>query len=226
MAIKHWPATERPREKLLRYGASVLSDAELLAIFLRTGCQGKSAVDLARDLLSEFHGLRPLLEADKTRFCQAHGLGEAKFTQLQAVLEISRRHFSEALKRDNALNHLDDVKQFLIRKLRHQEREIFAALLLDNQHRLIAYKELFQGTVNCAHIHPREIVKCALQHNAAALILSHNHPSGDAEPSQADRHVTSDIKQALDILDIRVLDHVVVGDNIAVSFAERGWLSA
>ena len=143
---------------------------------------------------------------------------------MQAVLEIARRHFSETLKKGNAFSNASDVKQFLISKLRHQQREIFAVLFLDNQHRLIVYEELFQGTINCAHIYPREIVKSALQHNAAAIILSHNHPSGNSEPSESDRHATNDIKQSLKLLDIKVLDHIVIGDSTAVSFAERGWI--
>ena len=224
MAITDWPTAERPREKLINSGAEALSDAELLAIFLRTGCPGKSAVDLARDLLLQFDGLRPLLEADRETFCQARGLGNAKFTQLQAVLEMGRRHLFEKLKRGETLTQASDVKQFLMRKLRHQQREVFAVLFLDNQHRLLAYEELFRGTINCAHIHPREIVKNALDHNAAAAILAHNHPSGMAEPSQADRQITHEINQAFKLLEMRVLDHIIVGDGDISSFAERGWL--
>jgi DNA repair protein RadC len=224
MAITDWPAAERPREKLILNGASTLSDAELLAIFLRTGCVGKSAVDLARDLLHQFNGLRPLLEADKKTFCQARGLGDAKFTQLQAVLEMARRHLSENLKRTNVFTQAEDVKNFLSAQLRHQQREIFAVLFLDNQHRLLAYEELFRGTVNCAHVHPREIVKQALQHNAAAVILAHNHPSGIAEPSHADCHITKEVSQALHLLDIRVLDHIIIGDGAISSLAELGLL--
>ncbi len=225
MAITHWPTTERPREKLIMHGPSALSDAELLAIFLRTGCVGKSAVDLARDLLNEFRGLRPLLEADKQAFCQARGLGDAKYTQLQAVLEIARRHLGETLKQGEAFTNAKDVKCFVTSRLRHHQREVFAVLFLDNQHRLISYEELFKGSINCAHVHPREIAKCALQNNAAAVILAHNHPSGIAEPSEADRLVTIDICQALKTLDIRVLDHMIVGDGRVSSLAEMGWMS-
>lgn len=224
MAITDWPSAERPREKLLSQGPESLSDAELLAIFLRTGYAGKSAVALARDLLKQFNGLRLLLEADKSSFCKAKGLGDAKYTQLQAVLEIARRHLSETLRKGKAFHHAAEVKQFLIAKLRHLQREVFAVLFLDNQHRLIAYEELFQGTVNCAHIYPREIIKRALEHNTAAVILAHNHPSGTTEPSESDKKVTSDIKQTLATLDIRVLDHMVIGNDGASSFAEHGWL--
>ncbi|MGH1485238.1 MAG: RadC family protein [Cellvibrionaceae bacterium] len=224
MAITDWPSAERPREKLLSQGPESLSDAELLAIFLRTGYAGKSAVALARDLLTQFNGLRPLLEADKGSFCKAKGLGNAKYTQLQAVLEIARRHLSETLRKGKAFNHAREVKQFLTSKLRHQQREVFAVLFLDNQHRLITYEELFQGTINCAHVYPREIIKRALDHNAAAVILAHNHPSGTTEPSESDKRVTVDIKQALSTLDIRVLDHMVIGDGGVSSFAERGWI--
>ncbi|MFT6387041.1 MAG: DNA repair protein RadC [Cellvibrionaceae bacterium] len=222
MAITDWPAAERPREKLLIHGPSTLSDAELLAIFLRTGCAGKSAVDLARDLLAEFKCLRSLLEADKDTFCQARGLGDAKYSQLQAVLEMSRRHLKDTLTRGASFNHAKQVKQFLISQLRHQQREVFAVLYLDSQHCLIAFDELFKGTINSAHVYPREIAKCALQHNAAAVILAHNHPSGIADPSQSDRLITNDICNALRLLDISVIDHMIVGDGSVTSFAELG----
>jgi len=224
MAIRDWPAAERPREKLLTRGPSALSDAELLAIFLRTGCAGKSAVDLARELLAEFGGLRPLLAADRASFCRGQGLGTAKFTQLQAALEMGRRHLSEALARGAALTSPTLVRDYLRSRLRHKTHEVFAALFLDNQHRLLIYEELFQGTIDGASVYPREVVKRALDHNAAALILAHNHPSGLAEPSQADRLITERLRDALGLVDIRVLDHLVVGDGETVSFAERGWL--
>ncbi len=222
MAINHWPIAERPREKLLLHGAAALSDAELLAIFLRTGCAGKSAVDLARELLSEFNGLRSLLEADQRSFCRARGLGSAKYAQLQAVMEMGRRHLAESLVKKTLLTGSKEVKRFLVGHLRHHQREVFAVLYLDSQHRLIAFEELFKGTVNCAHVYPREIVKAALKHNAAAIILSHNHPSGDAKPSDADRIVTQDICDALRCLDIKVLDHMIVGNTEVSSFAELG----
>jgi len=224
MAITDWPEAERPREKLLTFGPQALSDAELLAIFLRTGCAGKSAVDLARDLLNKFNGLRPLLEADKSTFCQAHGLGDAKYSQLQAVLEMSRRHLAQSLQRRELFAGANDVKKYLLAKLRHCQREVFGVLFLDSQHRLIKYEELFQGTINSAHVYPREVIKAVLKLNAAAVILAHNHPSGVARPSQADRDITNDISQILKALDVRVLDHMVVGDTEVCSLAEMGWI--
>jgi DNA repair protein RadC len=222
MAIKDWPIAERPREKLLKTGPHTLSDAELLAIFLRTGCVGKSAVDLARDLLMQFNGLRPLLEADKRTFCLAHGLGDAKYAQLQAVLEMARRHLAESLEQRQLFAGADEVKQYLMTKLRHCQREVFVVLFLDSQHRLIKYEELFQGTINSAHIYPREVTKAVLKYNAAAVILAHNHPSGVATPSQADRDITQEISQLLKALDVRVLDHMIVGDTEVSSLAEMG----
>ncbi len=224
MAITDWPVAERPREKLLTFGPQALSDAELLAIFLRTGCVGKSAVDLARDLLNKFNGLRPLLEADKRTFCQAHGLGDAKYSQLQAVLEMSRRHLAQSLQHRELFSGANDVKKYLLAKLRHCQREVFGVLFLDSQHRLIKYDELFQGTINSAQVYPREVIKAVLKHNAAAVILAHNHPSGVASPSQADRDITDDINQLLKVLDVRVLDHMIVGDTEVCSLAEMGWI--
>lgn len=224
MSIAKWPMAERPREKLLSLGPAALSDAELLAIFLRTGCVGKSAVDLARELLQEFGGLRPLLEASQNEFCRGPGLGNAKYAQLQAVLEMARRHLSASLQTGNALTSPGLVRQYLSARLRHHQREVFAVLFLDNQHRLITYAELFHGTIDSASVYPREVVKEALARNAAAIILAHNHPSGVAEPSQADRRITERIQAALELVDIRVLDHMVVGDSEVVSFAERGFL--
>ncbi|MAK92851.1 MAG: hypothetical protein CMI13_16650 [Oleibacter sp.] len=224
MAISDWPALERPREKLLIHGAHVLSDAELLAIFLRTGVKGKSAVDLARELLSDFGSLRALLTADQQRFCEPLGLGRAKFAQLQAVLEMARRHLAEELQHGDALTSPELTRQYLQAQLRDLRYEVFACLFLDNQHRVLRYQELFRGTIDGAAVYPREVVKQALEQGAAAVILAHNHPSGIAEPSQADRAITDRLQQALGLVDIRVLDHLVVGDGYAVSFAERGWL--
>ncbi len=224
MAIKDWPLEERPREKLLQRGADALNDAELLAIFLRTGLPGCSAVQLARDLIQRFGGLRGLLGADEATFCAAPGLGRAKYAQLQAVLEISRRHLAETLQRESAFTSPDATRNYLSSRLRDYAHEVFAVLFLDNQHRLIAFEELFRGTLDSASVYPREVVKAALSHNAAALILAHNHPSGIAEPSQADRQITERLVSALALVDIRVLDHLVVGDGQPVSFAERGWL--
>ncbi|ODS24137.1 hypothetical protein AB835_05240 [Candidatus Endobugula sertula] len=224
MAITDWPKAERPREKLLLKGADALSDAELLAIFLRTGCMGKSAVDLARDILQEFGGLRPLMEASQQHFCSIYGLGQAKYVQLQAVLEMARRHLESTLNKGDIFTNAHKVRHYLLSRLRHQTREVFAVLLLDNQHQLIAYKELFFGTVNVASVYPREVVKLALDKNATALILAHNHPSGSVEPSLADRHITDQLKKSLTLVDIRVLDHFVIGDGDVCSFAERGWM--
>lgn len=224
MAIKHWPACDRPREKLLAQGAAHLTDTELLAIFLRTGCAGKSAVDLARDLLARFGSLRTLLEAREDDFCSARGLGQAKFAQLQAVLEMARRQMAEQLSREQVFNNVDQVRQFLTAQLRHKAHEVFAVLFLDNQHRMLVYRELFQGTIDGASVYPREVVKQVLEVNAAAVILAHNHPSGIAEPSQADRHITQQLRDALALVEVRVLDHFVVGEGQVTSFAERGWL--
>ena len=224
MAITDWPASERPREKLLERGPATLSDAELLAIFLRTGVKGKSAVDLARELLSDFGGLRPLLTATEEEFCLPLGLGSAKYALLQAVLEMGRRHLAQGLQRGDALNNPQATQQYLQAQLRDRDHEIFACLFLDNQNRVIRYQELFRGTIDAAAVYPREVVKQALAEGAAAVILAHNHPSGVAEPSVADRAITERLQQALNIMDIRVLDHLVVGDGHCVSFAQRGWL--
>jgi DNA repair protein RadC len=224
MPITDWPKEERPREKLLARGAEALSDAELLAIFLRTGTRGKTAVDLARELLSRFGSLRALLEANLGQFCEGEGLGEAKFVQLQATTEMARRHLLETLRRGDALESPEHTRRYLSTRLRDMPHEVFACLFLDNRHRVIAFEELFRGTINGASVHPREVVKQALAHNAAALIVAHNHPSGVAEPSDADRRITQQLSEALALVEIRVLDHLVVGDGEMVSFAERGLL--
>ncbi len=224
MAIKDWPADERPREKLLQLGPQALSDAELLAIFLRTGVTGLSAVELARSLLSNFGSLRALLEANQSQFCRQYGLGPAKFVQLQAVLEMSRRHLESTLTRGDALSDARSTKDYLQHRLRSYQHEVFACLFLDNKHRMIAFEELFRGTIDSANVYPREVVKHALSHNAAAVIFAHNHPSGVAEPSQADYAITDRLKSALATVEIRVLDHIVVGDGETVSFAETGYL--
>ncbi len=224
MAIKDWPAAERPREKLLQRGSSALSDAELLAIFLRTGVSGRSAIDLARDLITEFGSLRLLLQAGQDRFCAARGLGEATFVQLQAVMEMARRCLNEQLQEKPALDSAAAVRDFLSARLRDESREVFAVLYLNSQHRLLHYAPLFYGTIDAAAVYPREVVSSALQRHAAALIVAHNHPSGVAEPSQADRRITERIQRALELVDIRLLDHFVVGSGEVVSFAERGWL--
>ncbi len=224
MSIKDWPAEERPREKLLAKGAEVLTDAELLAIFLRTGSAGKTAVDLARELLSEFGSLQALLTADHHRFCQAKGLGNASYAQLQAVLEMAKRHFVEIIQRGDALCSPDETKAYLSTQLRGYSYEVFACLFLDNQHRVIMLEEMFRGTIDSASVYPREVVKRALFHNAAAIIFAHNHPSGVNEPSQSDRQITEKLKQSLTLFDIRVLDHFIIGDGMPFSFAEHGLL--
>ena len=224
MTIKNWPVAERPREKLLHLGPEALSDAELLAIFLRTGVSGLSAVDLARTLLDQFGCLRSLLEADQASFCQGHGLGQAKYVQLRAVLEMSRRHLESTLNRGDAFQDCDTTQRYLKQRLRAYPYEVFACLFLDNQHRLIAFEELFRGSIDSANVYPREIVKQALQHNAAAVILAHNHPSGVAQPSQADIHITQRIQSALQLIDIRLLDHIIVGDAESTSLAQSGQL--
>lgn len=221
--IKDWPADERPREKLLIRGAQALSDAELLAIFLRTGTRGKTAVDLSRELLHDFGGLRTMFDADEARFCEANGLGPAKFVQLQAVLEMSKRYLRERMQRGEVLEDPDAVRFYLASKLRDRPAEVFACVFLDNRHRVICFEELFYGTINSASVHPREVVRKAIQHNAAAVILAHNHPSGIAEPSQSDERITQRLQEVLALIDVRVLDHFVIGDQV-VSFAERGLL--
>ena len=195
----------------------------MLAIFLRVGVKGKTAVDLARELLQNFGSLRQLFDADAQKFCATHGMGEAKYVQLQAVLEMSRRYLAEKLKRGDPLTDPDAVRHYLTSKLRDYRFEVFACLFLDNRHRVIQYEELFRGTIDGASVHPREVVRRALYHNAAAIIFAHNHPSGVAEPSQADERITQKLKEALQLIDVRVLDHFVIGDHI-VSFAERGLL--
>ncbi|WP_286786603.1 MULTISPECIES: RadC family protein [Pseudomonas] len=224
MSIRDWPAAERPREKLLDLGAAALTDAELLAIFLRTGVVGQSAVDLARHLLRDFGSLRALLEADQASFSQRLGLGPAKFAQLQAVLEMGRRHLAEGLKRDSALESPQAVRDYLKARLRHEPHEVFACLFLDAKHRVLAFEALFHGSIDSASVYPRQVVKRALAHNAAALILTHNHPSGVAEPSQADRQLTRRLTDALALVDVRVLDHFIVGDGEPLSMMESGWV--
>ncbi|HFD80605.1 MAG TPA: JAB domain-containing protein [Gammaproteobacteria bacterium] len=224
MPINDWPATERPREKLLSRGATALSDAELLAIFLRTGVAGQSAVALARQLLAEYGSLRGLLRASRERLCATRGLGTAKYAQLQAVMELARRHLHEQLLRGDALESPADTRAYLSARLRDYPYEVFACLFLDSRHRVIRYEELFRGTIDGASVHPREVVRHALQHNAAAVILAHNHPSGVAEPSEADRQITRRLGAALALVDIKVLDHFVIGDGEALSFAERGMI--
>jgi len=224
MAICDWPLGERPREKLLQRGASSLSDAELLAIFLRTGTSGQSAVDLARELLHQFNDLRGLLGASQQDFCQGKGLGVAKYTLLQAVLEMAKRHFQQNLNRDSPITSPKATRDFLHTQLRDESQEVFACLFLDSQHRVIVFERLFYGTIDSSTVYPREVLKRCLKHHAAAVILAHNHPSGIVTPSQADRRITEQLRQALALIDIRILDHFIIGDENAFSFTEHGWL--
>ena len=221
MAITDWPQQERPREKLLDKGAASLSDAELLAIFLRTGIRGVSAVELSRQLLKKFGSLRSLFTASQSEFCSHKGLGDAKYVQLQAVLEMANRHLRENLVRNDCLTSSADTINYLRGQLRDRHYEVFACVMLDNRNRTIVFRELFRGTIDGASVYPREVVKQALADNAACVILAHNHPSGIAEPSQADIQITERLKKALALVDIRVLDHVIIGDD-SLSFSEHG----
>lgn len=224
MAIRDWPADERPREKLLERGAQALTHAELLAIFLRTGVAGKSAVDLARELLERFGSLSRLCSAEQTEVCAAPGMGLAKYAQLQAVMEMARRALAEQMQHGDVLSSPAAVRDYLRFTLKERSYEVFAAVFLDAQNRVIGLEELFRGTLTQTSVYPREVVKRALAHNAAALILAHNHPSGVAEASQADRLLTQQLKQALGLVDVRVLDHFIVAGAQILSFAESGLL--
>ncbi|HOV59146.1 MAG TPA: DNA repair protein RadC [Rhodanobacteraceae bacterium] len=219
MTIKDWPLDERPREKLLARGPAALSDAELLAVCLGSGTRGHSAVDLGRTLLARSGGLRALLGGEAPRVA---GLGAAKGARLQAALELARRCLAEDLKRETSLRDPGDSAAFLRAQLGHYPYEVFACVFLDNRHRVIAFEELFRGTIDGAAVPPREVVRACLRHNAAAVILAHNHPSGVAEPSEADRALTAELRQALGLVGVRVLDHLVIGSGSAVSLAQRG----
>lgn len=222
MAITDWPEQERPREKLMRAGASALSDAELLAIFLRVGMTGKTAVDLARDLLQHFQSLNGVFSADVKQMTALPGMGVSKYCQLQAVLEMSKRALGETLQQQDSFRSPAQVKDYLQLQLSHLQREVFGILFLDAQNRLIAYETLFEGSLMQTSVYPREVVKRALALNAAALILSHNHPGGSAVPSRADEQLTISLKDALNLVDIKVLDHIIVARQETFSFSERG----
>ncbi|MCS6787326.1 MAG: DNA repair protein RadC [Thiobacillaceae bacterium] len=224
MAITDWPEGERPREKLLARGPQALSDAELLAIFLRVGAKGKSAVALGRELLTHFGSLNRLFAAPLSEFTRFGGLGPAKYAQLQAVLEMARRALAERMRSGALLDSPAAVRDYLRLSLAGLPHEVFTAVFLDAQNRVIAVEELFRGTLTQTSVYPREVVKRALAHNAGGVILAHNHPSGLAEPSQADRWLTEQLKHALALVDVRVLDHFVVAGTQCLSFAERGWL--
>lgn len=223
MTIKDWPAAERPRERLLAHGATVLSDAELLAVLLRSGSHGRSALDIARSLLDP-GGLRALFEMDETQLCKINGVGQARYAELQACLELNRRYLQAKLVRGDTLANPSHTRRFLSSKLRQYPYEVFACMFLDNRNRMIRYEELFRGTLDSTNVYPRDIVARALALNAAGVILAHNHPSGHTRPSECDRGLTRRLQQALDLVGIRVLDHFIVGDGEALSFAENGWL--
>ena len=224
MQIRDWPVTERPREKLLQRGAETLTEAELLAVVLRHGHRGTNALELARSLLVEFGSLRGLLTAGQEAVCRHRGIGPTRWAQIQAALELVRRHHLERLRQGPLLASPRAAREFLVARLRDRDHEVFCCLFLDNRHRVICFDEVFRGTIDGASVHPRDVVKLALARNAAAVILAHNHPSGVAEPSQADELITGRLREALALVDIRVLDHIVVGDGACVSFAERGLL--
>lgn len=222
MGINHWPEEQRPRERLIRHGATALSDAELLSVFLRVGVKGKSAVDLGRDMLMQFGSLRALFGANLTDFAKVHGLGSAKYAQLQAVLELAKRSISEELQTSSSLSSPQAVRQYLQLEIGNKHYESFTVLFLDVKNRLIIGQELFRGSLSHASVYPREVVKSALSHNAASVILAHNHPSGSPDPSSADLTLTQTLKSALALVDIRVLDHFIVANNKVYSFAENG----
>lgn len=222
MTTPSWPTDERPRERLLAHGAGSLSDAELLAIFLRTGTAGMPVMELARYLITSFSGLRGLMTASQRQFCSVKGLGNAKYAQVQAAMEMARRVMDEPLRQGDPLRSPEDTRAYLRSRLGTYPHEVFAGLFLDSRHRVIQYRELFRGTIDGAAVYPREVVRQALEDNAAAVIFAHNHPSGVAEPSQADISLTIRLKEALGLVDIRVLDHMVVGHGDVVSLAERG----
>jgi DNA repair protein RadC len=224
MRIADWPIDERPREKLIARGPESLSDAELVAILFRTGIRGRTAIDLARDALKRCGSLSALLTADRGAFQVVAGLGDAKYAQVQAVLEMSRRALRETLDRGSALSSPQAVRDYLRLRLQRLPHEVFVAVFLDAQNRVLEVEELFRGTLTQTSVFPREIVKRALHFNAAAIIFAHNHPSGVAEPSRADEALTQTLKHTLALVDVKVLDHFVVGGDSAMSFAERGLL--
>lgn len=218
------PIALMPREKLLSHGASSLTDIELLAIVLRTGVAGMNVLVLSEQLLSSFGSLRKLFQASNVDICQHKGVGDASYALLQAMNELNRRSLAEPLHRGDALNSPQMTKEYLRNQLRDRQREVFQVLFLDTQHRVIADEILFEGTLASAHVYPREVVKQSIKHNAAALILAHNHPSGVAEPSEADKLITKRLIDAVELIDVKILDHFVIGDSAVVSFAERGWI--
>jgi len=224
MSINQWPINERPRERLLQYGASTLSNAELLAIFLRTGVRGKTALDLARDLLNHFGSIDKILAADLKAFTQIKGLGSAKFCQLQATLELIKRHFNCKINDAPSFYNQDLVKIYLLNNFPQTDHETFAGLFLDNKNKLIKFSTLFTGTINSAQIYPRVIAQACLKNNAAAIILAHNHPSGSLKPSNSDKSITQKLIEVLKLIDVKVLDHFIVTKNDVFSMAQNGML--
>jgi len=224
MSIKHWPRAERPREKLLIHGPAALSDAELLAVILTRGVTGTDALSLARDVLGAAGGIGRLVALDRRGFCRHDGLGEAKFAALHAGLEIGRRALRDAMHSGDAITDAAAARRFLTAELGHRPREAFCALFLDTRHRVMSFETLSEGTIDSATVHPREVVKRVLEINAAAVIFAHNHPSGVCEPSAADKHLTRRLTEALRLIDVRVLDHLVVTAGATASFADLGLL--
>lgn len=220
LRVKEWPADERPRERLLNGGAHKLSNAELLAVFIGSGTRGCDAIELARRLLNEFEGLRGVIRAPRGRICKLPGFGDVRYARMQAMLEIVRRSLLETLRESGTMSNPDTVREYLLLKMRDYEHEIFACMFLDNRHRLIECEEMFHGTIDTAAVHPREVVKRALHHNSAAVILVHNHPSGNSTPSDSDKDITAELQKSLELVGVRVLDHFVIGDTIT-SFAEE-----
>lgn len=221
-SLSSWPQQDRPREKLLQKGAAALSDSELLAIFLRTGVKGKNVIELAREIILHFGSLKKLLAASQEEFCQFKGLGAAKFVQLQACMEMSQRHLVEEISHSDAISNPSQVKAYVQGRLMSRQNEVFAALFLDNQHRILAFEELFFGTINSSSVHPRVVLQRAIALNAAAIIVTHNHPSGVSEPSISDIDITQTLKQALSLVDVRLLDHLIVASHQVTSMAEQG----
>lgn len=224
MAITDWPASERPREKLLAHGTEALSDAELLAIFLRVGVAGSSAVDLARELLNTFGSLNAIFAASLAELSMINGIGSSKYAQLQAIFEMSRRALNEQMQIKDVLSSPQQVRDYLCLKLGGLTREVFLVIFLDAQNRMVATEEMFSGTLTQTSVYPREVVKRALHHNAASVIFAHNHPSGIAQQSQADEMLTMALKKALALVDVSVLDHFIVAANHTFSFSEHGLL--
>ena len=224
MCIRDWPESERPREKIMKHGAEVLSDAELLAIFIGSGVNGEDAIATGRGLLRRHGSLRAVLERSPKQLTRLPGLGLARAASLAAALELGKRYLDSDLKRGDPFSDPSSAGRYFAQRLRHRPREIFAALFLDTRNRAVKFEELFRGTIDSTEVHLREVVRRALRHNAAAVIVGHNHPSGNAEPSPADLHVTGQLKQALKLVDIRLLDHFIIGDGPPISMAARGQL--